>query len=69
MAVLVDRAERLVHLDELAVGQPLDDAGLDAVREDLPVVLLQPQADPVGEAVRERRQRAAARSGRSRSSR
>ena len=33
MAVLVDRAERLVQLDVGAVRQPLDDAGLDAVLE------------------------------------
>src|SRR5688500_1430189 len=29
--VLVDRTQRLVHLDELAVGETPDDAGLDAV--------------------------------------
>src|SRR4030095_7070036 len=33
-------AERLVDLDEPAVGQPADDAGLDTVREHLAVVLL-----------------------------
>ena len=45
MAVVVDRAERLVDLDEPAVRQPPDDAGLHAVREHLAVVLLQAQAD------------------------
>ena len=41
VAVLVDRTERLVHLDELAVRQPADDTGLDAVLQHLAVVLLQ----------------------------
>src|SRR4051794_26156505 len=41
VAVLVDRAEGLVDLDELAVRQPADDTGLDAVLEHLAVVLLQ----------------------------
>ena len=50
MAVLVDRAQRLVDLDELTVGQPTDDAGLDAVLEHLAVVLLQTQADAVGQS-------------------
>src|SRR5262249_12864430 len=37
VAVLVDRTQRLVHLDELAGGQPLDDPRLDAVLEHLTV--------------------------------
>src|SRR4051812_49417147 len=47
VAVAVDRAQGLVHLDELAGGQPTDDAGLDAVLQDLAVVLLQAQTDAV----------------------
>src|SRR5690606_23373919 len=53
--VLVDAAQRLVALDELTVRQPLDDAGLDAVLEDRAVGALQPDADPVGHAVGDRR--------------
>ena len=34
------------------VGSSLDDPGLDAVLEDIPVVPLQPQTDPVGEGRR-----------------
>src|SRR5215208_4447106 len=52
VTVIVDRAERLVHLVEPAVRSPLDDAGLRAVREHLPVVLLQTEADARREVVR-----------------
>ena len=55
MAVVVHRAERLVDLDELAVRQALDDAGLDAVLQHLAVAALQADADPVGHEVRDRR--------------
>src|SRR4051794_11920986 len=37
VAVPVDRAEGLVHLDELAVRQPADDPGLAAVLQHLAV--------------------------------
>ena len=47
VAVVVDRAERLVHLDEFAAGQPLEHTGLDAVFEDGAVGVLQSQAQPV----------------------
>ena len=69
VAVLVDRAERLVHLDELTVRQPLDDAGLDAVLEHLAVVPLQAEAEPVRRRSRRSAAGRAARSGRSTSSR
>ena len=62
-------AERLVDLDEPAVRQAPDDAGLHAVGQHLAVVLLQAQADAVGHVVRQRRQRPAGRCGRPRSSR
>ena len=55
VAVLVDRAERLVHLDVLAVRQALDDAGLDAVLEHRTVRTLQAEADPVRHVVGQRR--------------
>ena len=37
----VDRAERLMQLDVLALGEAGDDAGLDAVGQDLAVAALQ----------------------------
>lgn len=49
VTVVVDRAERLVDLDVLTVRHPLDDAGLDAVLEDLTVAALETQAEPVGD--------------------
>src|SRR5215207_9511582 len=55
VAVLVRLAEWLVHLDERPGRQPLDDAGLDAVREHLAVVHLQAQADPVRNVESQRR--------------
>jgi hypothetical protein len=56
VAVRVDPAERLVHLDELAVRQPLDDAGLDAVLEHRAVDRCRPMHHPVGHPVDDRRQ-------------
>ncbi len=56
MPVRVHRTQRLVHLDELAVRETPDDAGLDAVLEHLAVVLLEPEADAVGQHVRQCRQ-------------
>ena len=55
VAVVVDAAERLVDLDELAVRQPPDDAGLDAVLEHRAVRPLQAEAPPVGHPVGDRR--------------
>ncbi len=52
----VDRAERLVDLDVLTLRQPLDDAGLDAVRQDLAVTALQRERPAVGDEVDQRRQ-------------
>ena len=63
VAVVVHAAERLVDLDELAVRQPPDDAGLDAVLEHRAVRPLQAEAPAVGHPVGDRRQRPAARSG------
>ena len=53
MTVVVDAAEGLVHLDELAVGQALDVPGLDAVLQDLAVGALEAQAQAVGHEVHE----------------
>ena len=69
VAVLVDRAQGLVDLDELTAREPADDTGLDAVLEDLAVVALQAQADPVADHVGDRRQRRPCRCARPRSSR
>jgi len=41
MAVLVDRPQRLMHLNEFTAGQPTDYAGLDAVLQHLTVMTLQ----------------------------
>ena len=49
-------AERLVRLDEPTVGHEPDDASLHAAGQHLPVVLLQAQADSIGEVVGQRRQ-------------
>ena len=54
--MLVDRAERLVDLDEGTVRQLVDDTGFDTVLEYLAVVALQADADAVGDEVRQRRQ-------------
>ena len=57
-------AERLVHLEELALGGAHDAAGLAAVQHQLAVAALQAQADPLGDpegrAAGGRRRRAAA---------
>ena len=69
VAVLVDAAQRLVHLDELTVRQALDVPGLDAVLEHLAVAALEAQADPVGQRSRRAAGARAARCARSTSSR
>src|SRR5256714_2482851 len=56
VSVLVGLGQRLVYLVEPAVHGPPDDARLDAVREDLPVVLLEPERRPVRDVVRQGRQ-------------
>src|SRR5580693_3836254 len=55
VAVAVDRAKRLVQLNVGTLGQPLDDAGLDAMLEHLPVAALQRNAPPVGDEINEGR--------------
>jgi hypothetical protein len=40
VTVVIDTTQRLVHLDELTVWQPLDDAGLNAMLENCPVSAL-----------------------------
>ena len=47
--------ERLVHLDHLAVREPHDASGLAAVQHQVAVAPLQPEADPLGDDVGERR--------------
>ncbi|COW33843.1 Uncharacterised protein [Mycobacterium tuberculosis] len=56
VAMLVDRAEGLMQLDVGAMGQPLDDAGLDAVLEHRPIAALQSDTPPICDEVDERRQ-------------
>ncbi len=54
--VFVHGPQWLMHLDERAMRQPSNDAGLDPVGEYLPIVALQAEADVVGQVVGQRRQ-------------
>src|SRR5699024_4602893 len=48
--------QRLVHLDELAGGEPHDAAGLVAMQGQLTILALQPDTDPLGHHERGHRQ-------------